>query len=164
MVIIRISSPLSLAATFQFENAGSTRTGAIHGPESDHCRPCRSSRLRSFHIGSLSALSNRNRNESAVVAQIICGRPPRARVLSIVLATRSGCGHKSGPFVRRIWPLALMEFADRVPIKIARQSGAVHPIKNFAPGRLQSDQYVTWRQNRVQRGRRLTGPAHSKFC
>jgi hypothetical protein len=31
-----------------------------------------------------------------------------------------GCGHMSGPFERRIWPLALMEFADRVPIKIAR--------------------------------------------
>jgi hypothetical protein len=24
-----------------------------------------------------------------------------------------GCGHMSGPFARRIWPLALMEFADR---------------------------------------------------
>ena len=31
-----------------------------------------------------------------------------------------GCSHMSGPLVRRIWPLALMEFADRVPIKIAR--------------------------------------------
>jgi hypothetical protein len=31
-----------------------------------------------------------------------------------------GCSHMSGPFVRRIQPLALMEFADRVPIKIAR--------------------------------------------
>jgi hypothetical protein len=31
-----------------------------------------------------------------------------------------GCGHMSGPLVRRIRPLALMEFADRVPIKIAR--------------------------------------------
>jgi hypothetical protein len=35
-----------------------------------------------------------------------------------------GCGHMSGPFVRRIRPLALMEFADRVPIKIARQRDA----------------------------------------
>jgi len=26
----------------------------------------------------------------------------------------------SGPFARRIWPLALMEFADRVPINSAR--------------------------------------------
>jgi len=26
----------------------------------------------------------------------------------------------SGPFVRLLWPLALMEFADRVPIKITR--------------------------------------------
>lgn len=31
-----------------------------------------------------------------------------------------GCGHMSGPFARREWPLALMEFADRVPIKTAR--------------------------------------------
>jgi len=31
-----------------------------------------------------------------------------------------GCGHMSGPFVRLLWPLALMEFADRVPIKITR--------------------------------------------
>ena len=31
-----------------------------------------------------------------------------------------GCSHMSGPLVRRIWPLALMEFADRVPIEIAR--------------------------------------------
>jgi hypothetical protein len=31
-----------------------------------------------------------------------------------------GCGHMSDPLVRRIRPLALMEFADRVPIKIAR--------------------------------------------
>jgi hypothetical protein len=31
-----------------------------------------------------------------------------------------GCSHMSGPLVRRIWPLALMEFADRVPIKTAR--------------------------------------------
>jgi hypothetical protein len=36
----------------------------------------------------------------------------------------AGCGHMSGPLVRRIWPLALMEFADRVPIKIARQRDA----------------------------------------
>ena len=25
-----------------------------------------------------------------------------------------GCSHMSGPLVRRIWPLALMEFEDRV--------------------------------------------------
>ena len=31
-----------------------------------------------------------------------------------------GCGHMSGPCVRRRWPLALMEFADWVPIKSAR--------------------------------------------
>ena len=31
-----------------------------------------------------------------------------------------GCGHMSGPFTRRIWPLALMKFAERVPIKTTR--------------------------------------------
>jgi hypothetical protein len=31
----------------------------------------------------------------------------------------------SGPFVRRIWPLALMEFADWVPIKNARSRSAL---------------------------------------
>jgi hypothetical protein len=31
-----------------------------------------------------------------------------------------GCGHMSGPFARRIWPLALMKFAERVPIKTTR--------------------------------------------
>ncbi len=31
-----------------------------------------------------------------------------------------GCGHMSGPFARRIWPLALTKFAERVPIKTTR--------------------------------------------
>ena len=31
-----------------------------------------------------------------------------------------GCGHMSGPLSRRKWPLALMKFAERVPIKISR--------------------------------------------
>ena len=31
-----------------------------------------------------------------------------------------GCSHMSGLFVRRIRPLALTEFADWIPIKIAR--------------------------------------------
>jgi hypothetical protein len=31
-----------------------------------------------------------------------------------------GCSHMSGPFVRRIWPLALMRFGEWVPIKTAR--------------------------------------------
>jgi hypothetical protein len=31
-----------------------------------------------------------------------------------------GCSHMSGPFVRRIWPLALMECEEWVPIKTAR--------------------------------------------
>src|ERR1700752_5360707 len=37
-----------------------------------------------------------------------------------------GCGHMSGPFARRLWPLALMEFADRVPIKNARSRSALN--------------------------------------
>src|SRR5262245_11780276 len=37
--------------------------------------------------------------------------------LSDVAAALVGCGHVSGLFVRRIWPLALMLCADRVPIE-----------------------------------------------
>jgi hypothetical protein len=36
--------------------------------------------------------------------------------LSDVAAALVGCGHVSGLFVRRAWPLAIMLFADRVPI------------------------------------------------
>jgi hypothetical protein len=36
--------------------------------------------------------------------------------LSDVAAALVGCGHVSGLFMRRGWPLALMLFADRVPI------------------------------------------------
>src|SRR5262249_59341951 len=37
--------------------------------------------------------------------------------LSDVATALVGCGHVSGLFVRRIWPLALMLCADRVPIE-----------------------------------------------
>src|SRR5262249_14182045 len=37
--------------------------------------------------------------------------------LSDVAAALVGCGHVSGLFVRRIWPLALMLCADRLPIE-----------------------------------------------
>jgi hypothetical protein len=37
-----------------------------------------------------------------------------------------GCGLMSGPFARRMWPLALTEFADRVPIKNARSRSALN--------------------------------------
>ena len=36
--------------------------------------------------------------------------------LSYVAAALVGCGHVSGLFVRRGWPLALMLSADQVPI------------------------------------------------
>src|SRR5262249_16010315 len=37
--------------------------------------------------------------------------------LSDVAAALVGCGHVSGLFVRRIWPLRLLLCADRVPIE-----------------------------------------------
>jgi len=48
--------------------------------------------------------------------KLICGRPPRARVFEAVWAFWSGaviCPALS----RGVWPLALMEFAGRVPIE-----------------------------------------------
>jgi hypothetical protein len=45
---------------------------------------------------------------------------PACKGVEYRLGDVAGCSHMSGPLVRRIWPLALMEFADRVPIKIAR--------------------------------------------
>jgi hypothetical protein len=47
---------------------------------------------------------------------------PACKGSEYVFGELVGCGHMSGPFARRIWPLALMEFADRVPIKNARSS------------------------------------------
>src|SRR5262249_25133252 len=43
--------------------------------------------------------------------------------LSDVAAALVGCGHVSGLFVRRIWPLALMLCADRVPIESTHFKG-----------------------------------------
>jgi hypothetical protein len=37
--------------------------------------------------------------------------------LSDVSAALVGCGHVSGLLMRRVWPLALMLCADRVPIE-----------------------------------------------
>jgi hypothetical protein len=39
--------------------------------------------------------------------------------LSDVAAALVGCGHVSGLLMRHGWPLALMLFADRVPIEMA---------------------------------------------
>jgi hypothetical protein len=39
--------------------------------------------------------------------------------LSDASAALVGCGHVSGLLMRRGWPLALMLFADRVPIESA---------------------------------------------
>ena len=46
---------------------------------------------------------------------VTCGRR-RGKELSEVAAALVGCGHVSGLFVRRIWPLARMLCADRVPM------------------------------------------------
>ena len=45
---------------------------------------------------------------------------PRMRGFLRRIGDMVRCSHMSGPYVRHIWPLALMEFADRVPIKNAR--------------------------------------------
>jgi hypothetical protein len=50
--------------------------------------------------------------------------PPACKGFEDRFGDLVGCCHMSGPLVRRIRPLALMEFADRVPINIARQRDA----------------------------------------
>src|SRR5262249_35250420 len=47
---------------------------------------------------------------------VTCGRRLGKNFLTL-LQHLVGCGHVSGLFVRRIWPLALMLCADRVPIE-----------------------------------------------
>jgi hypothetical protein len=46
---------------------------------------------------------------------VTCGRRPGKR-FSDISAALVGCGHVSGLLMRRMWPLALMLCADRVPI------------------------------------------------
>ena len=51
---------------------------------------------------------------------------PACKGFCVCFGDLVGCGHMSGPFARRMWPLALMEFADRVPIKNARSRSALN--------------------------------------
>jgi hypothetical protein len=46
---------------------------------------------------------------------VTCGRH-RGKSFFDVAAALVGCGHVSGLLMRRMWPLALMLCADRVPI------------------------------------------------
>jgi hypothetical protein len=48
--------------------------------------------------------------------RVMCGRRLIDKSFFDVDAALVGCGHVSGLFVRRGWPLALMLCADRVPI------------------------------------------------
>ena len=48
--------------------------------------------------------------------RVMCGRRLIGKSFLDVAAALVGCGHVSGLFVRRGWPLALMLSADRVPI------------------------------------------------
>jgi hypothetical protein len=47
---------------------------------------------------------------------VMCGRRLIDKSFFDVDAALVGCGHVSGLFVRRAWPLALMLCADQVPI------------------------------------------------
>jgi len=46
---------------------------------------------------------------------VTCGRRPGKSFFDVAAAL-VGCGHVSGLLMRRMWPLALMLCADRVPI------------------------------------------------
>jgi hypothetical protein len=50
---------------------------------------------------------------------VMCGRRLIGKSFFDVSAALVGCGHVSGLFVRRGWPLALMLCADRIPIETA---------------------------------------------
>ena len=49
---------------------------------------------------------------------VMCGRRLIGKNYFDVDAALVGCGHVSGLFVRRGWPLALMLCADQVPIQL----------------------------------------------
>jgi hypothetical protein len=51
-----------------------------------------------------------------VTLWVMCGRRLISKSFFNVAAALVGCGHVSGLFVRRGWPLALMLSADQVPI------------------------------------------------
>jgi hypothetical protein len=58
---------------------------------------------------------NGNRTVLNVRLGSTCGRRPGKSFFDVGAAL-VGCGHVSGLLMRRGWPLALMLFADRVPI------------------------------------------------
>jgi hypothetical protein len=61
------------------------------------------------------------RSLSAIVGSrlgVMCGRRLIGKSYFDVDAALVGCGHVSGLFVRRGWPLALMLCADQVPIQL----------------------------------------------
>jgi hypothetical protein len=49
---------------------------------------------------------------------VMCGRRLIGKSYFDIDAALVGCGHVSGLFVRRGWPLALMLCADQVPIRL----------------------------------------------
>jgi hypothetical protein len=51
---------------------------------------------------------------------------PLAQEGKIGDAALVGCGHVSGLLMRRLWPLALMKSADRVPISLSRTERLRH--------------------------------------
>jgi hypothetical protein len=55
--------------------------------------------------------------ETFSTASVMCGRRLIGKNSFDVDAALVGCGHVSGLFVRRGWPLALMLSADQVPIE-----------------------------------------------
>jgi len=62
------------------------------------------------------------------------GRPLRCKENLTFLALEVGCGHVSGLSTRRTWPLALMKYADRLPITGTRFGGAGHNSGLSDPG------------------------------
>jgi len=65
-----------------------------------------------------------------------------------------GCGHVSGLLTRRLWPLALMKSADRVPISLSRMKRLRHcglirsparPVRHHFSPPLHSPRLAYWR-------------------
>ena len=63
-------------------------------------------------------ISNRSSDGFGRPNWVTCGRR-HGKSFFYVSAALVGCGHVSGLLMRRVWPLALMLCADRVPNKLA---------------------------------------------
>jgi hypothetical protein len=59
--------------------------------------------------------SEHARRQRGCLLWVTCGRRPGKSFFDVAAAL-VGCGHVSGLLMRRVWPLALMLCADRVPI------------------------------------------------